>query len=147
MRKIASLGLLFATTAPALAEPDTAETLAYIKARCDVSHNTGTETLSLFGSGMLIYSYDYPGTFTSTTRVPFRRVEIRLIPNGEQAPRIQLYCGDACMDYRSWGKVTKNENRKETRLNFDCRDPERVIKALKHLQTLLGGQIVDPFAD
>lgn len=70
----------------------------------------------------------------------------------EQYKEIRFYCGDSCISLEAWDelrgqRVGEVMQAQVTTATLQCRDEERVVKALERLQELAGGKRRDPFAE
>ncbi|WP_262692691.1 hypothetical protein [Kordiimonas aestuarii] len=144
-------------------EPDAAETMAYITARCtgaewrvpaDSDFVNKTMAISLSGTTLthtktftLMGSRD-TSKYNHVGQYDLRKVDIRWVAHPDTTPFIKLHCADLCVRNESWreGQNTHTVSPLDGD-SFYCRDGEKVFRAFKHLQGLLGGKEKDPFAN
>jgi hypothetical protein len=163
MKKYTLASLVLFIAPAALAEPGVEETLAYINARCVGSQwrvpadsDFVNQTLAISLSGTTL---THAKTFTLTSsredskynhvsHYDLRKVEISWAAYPNTAPYIKLSCADVCVKWESWREGESKHN--VSPVDGDslyCRDGEKVYRAVKHLQHLLGGKEKDPFAN
>ena len=155
------LATLICATPAAAQTMNAADTLIYINQRCEnysgEQYRALTASVDLTGTRLSFQSrIPQPREFTQYISFDLRRVDISLAPGPvpDTIRGIQFECGFVhCIDGRDMSRARHGDpqgNYKTGSHELACRDPERVARAFKHLQQLVGGRIadpVDPFAN